>query len=161
MCIRDRCTHWGKITNPLALGREVSVDNAEKVIEIEPTDAAPIGTHLIRPEPPHDFSFGTHGGVYRTVEKTNAKGDVTTEEKLIMPYEFFMVDLLQENETYISRFAAVRSKSVTYVAVPSEVLASKDATIKCLSAQNIMASFGAGNDQHLYAYVRALSLIHI
>jgi len=149
------CTHWGKITNPLALGREVSVDNAEKVIEIEPTDAAPIGTHLIRPEPPHDFSFGTHGGVYRTVEKTNAKGDVTTEEKLIMPYEFFMVDLLQENETYISRFAAVRSKSVTYVAVPSEVLASKDSTIKCLSAQNIMASFGAGNDQHLYAYVRA------
>lgn len=150
------CPHWGKITNPLALGWENALVTTEKEFTVEPeADTQRPGLHLTRPVPPRGFSYGSHGGVYRTVSEQDNKGNVITSEIMIMPYEFFMVDLLQDGDSYKSRFAAIRAKSVTYVVLPSAALASKDSTIKELSRQNIMASFGAGNDAHLYAYVRA------
>lgn len=152
------CPHWGKITNPLALGRAVKTEVGPKeyVSTTPEDDDAPIRpTAPPRPNAPYGFSYGASSGVYRQVAEVDSKGGTTTREVLITPYDFYLVDLLQEGATYLSRFAAVRQKTVTYVALPSEALASKDATIKCLSSQNVMASFGAGCDAHLAAYVRA------
>ena len=63
----SKCKHFGKITNPLALGREIVADNAPKEIELVPADpddpeAPPIT--VVRPTPPKGYSYGINGGVF-------------------------------------------------------------------------------------------------
>lgn len=154
--ICETCAHWGKITNPLALGREVLVSVEEKIYSTgdETTDGAPntAFSHIKRPTPPRGYSFGRNGGVY--VQKKAVDSDATSTEVLLVPFDFFLVDVLQEGTTYLARFAAVRQKSVTYVVIPTKTVGSKDEVIKHLAAQNIIAAYGSGNDKNLYDYVR-------
>ena len=149
------CTHWGKITNPLALGREVAIDNEPKTFDVvDEQGVHHPGAHLKRPLPPVGYSFGARGGVYRQVTDTDSAGNISTRDVMILPYEFFLVDLLQENSTYTARFAVIRAKTVTYIVIPQKEIVKKDACISTLADQNVMASFGSGNDAHLAAYVR-------
>jgi len=39
--------------------------------------------------------------------------------------------------------------------LPQRAVVSKDETVKALASQNIIASFGSGNDKNLFEYVRA------
>lgn len=145
------CAHWGKITNPLALGRETQVVTEESEVEVEENGYAQT---IVRPKPPGGFTFGRNGGVYFT--KTDVTdGEESTSEHMLLPFDFFMLDTLVEDGVYTTRFMSIKNGNKTIVAVPNKVVTNKDATSASLAAQNIMASFGAGNDKNLYNYVRA------
>lgn len=158
------CPNYGKFTNALSLGRRSTTTIEPKEIHIdsntvdesgEPVPDQPY-SGLVRPVPPRGFSYGTQGGVFCTVSNVDKKGNVTKEEKMLLPYDFFLTDVMYEDE-YVSRFVAVRGKEVVHVVVPNSAMGNKDAVIKQLAAQNIICPFGHGYDAYLHGYVRAMA----
>lgn len=152
------CAHFGKITNPLALGREVLVDNEEKTFEIKPVDpddpdAPPV--LVTRPKPPKGYSYGANGGVYceRIVEE--ADGTKRKQQVMLLPYDLFVVDLLTKEGEYTVHLVANRPGKPVDVLLPQRYAVSKDELLKTLAQQNIIAAFGSGNDKNLFDYVRA------
>ena len=115
-----KCPHWGKITNPLILGREIQTDNTEKTIALETFTPEPesfeenfdedfeeVGAKdtaptITRPTPPRGFSYGKNGGVYRTVEEKDGEGKKITKEVQILGYDLFVVDLLDRKSTRLN-----------------------------------------------------------
>ena len=155
----DKCKHFGKITNPLILGREVSVDKSEKEITATPADStlAPQAEPVIyiRPTPPRGYAYGTKGGIYREVEEKNDDGEKVTDQKMILPYDLFIMDILKPmGGEHTIHMVAMRPEGVVDVMFPQKSIISKDELAKALAAQNIVSSFGAGNDNYLTAYVR-------
>jgi hypothetical protein len=148
--ICDGCPHWGKITNPLALGRETAVTTAETTIEVEGGDK-----QIVRPEPPRGYAYGMRGGVFMEKEDTDANGQVTKRQIMLLPYDVFPVDILSHNGEHLVHMLAVRDYKVQAVSFPQKAIVSKDETVKALAQQNVMAAFGSGNDKNLYDYVRA------
>jgi Domain of unknown function (DUF927) len=151
------CSHWGKITNPLALGRVVQADTAEKIYVLpaednESDDVVRAAPYITRPTLPRGFFYGKQGGVYLHKPALDGEGG---KDVMLTAFDFFMVDMLQEGTSYVSRFAAVRDKSVVFVVIPNRAMGSKDDVIKQLAAQNIIAAHGSGNDKNLYDFVRA------
>jgi hypothetical protein len=154
----QKCPHFGKITNPLALGRELVADNAPKEIEITPADpddpeAPPIT--VVRPTPPKGYSYGANGGVY--VDKMVEEADGTKRKKqvLVLPYDLFVVDLLNKEGEHTVHMVANRPNKAIDILMPQRYAVSKDECVKALAQQNIIAAFGPGNDVNLYEYVRA------
>ena len=152
------CPHWGKITNPLHLGRELATDNAEKEIVIEqPSESALLPATQIkvtRPTPPRGFSFGKNGGVYREVETQDEEKNSIKKQVLVLPYDLFAVDLLNVAGDHVVYMLAMRPEGPTNVTLAQKAVVSKDDTVKALAAQNIIAAYGAGNDKNLFDYVR-------
>ena len=148
--ICDGCPHRGKITNPLALGRETAVTTAETTIEVENGNQ-----HIIRPEPPRGYAYGVRGGVFMEKEDTDANGQVTKRQIMLLPYDVFPVDILNHNGEHLVHMLAVRDYKVQAVSFPQKAVVSKDETVKALAQQNVLATFGSGNDKNLYDYVRA------
>ena len=154
----EKCPHWSKITNPLALGRELVVDNEEKVLEIAPVDpddpdAEPI--KVTRPKPPKGYSYGAKGGVYAERIVEEADGTKRKQQVMLLPYDLFVVDLLQKDGEHTIHLVAARPGKPADVLVPQRYAVSKDELLKTLAQQNIIAAFGAGNDKNLFEYVRA------
>lgn len=167
------CPHFGKITNPLRLGREIKTDNTEKLIDLTPAQELPedelyqedeqgvsvedpsTGLVVKRPAPPRGYNYGTNGGVY--CERTIEDGDGTKSKKQvqILAYDLFVVDMLQQEEDYAVHLVATRPDGAKHITMPSKCVVSKDETVKFLAGQNIIASFGKGNDANLFDYVRA------
>jgi hypothetical protein len=154
----QKCPHFGKITNPLALGRELVADNAPKEIEITPADpddpeAPPIT--VVRPTPPKGYSYGANGGVY--VDKMVEEADGTKRKKqvLVLPYDLFVVDLLNKEGEHTVHMVANRPNKAIDILMPQRYAVSKDECVKALAQQNIIAAFGPGNDVNLYEYIRA------
>jgi hypothetical protein len=152
------CQHWGKITNPLIFGREMSVVTNETEVEV----AAPAGaaddaeTILVsQPEPPRGFAYGQRGGVFMERSELDANGSEVKKQLLLCSHTIFPVDILNNNGIHEVHFCVIRNKQLHEVLVPQKSIASQDETIKHLSSQNIMASFGAGNDKNFYGYIRA------
>ena len=145
--ICGKCPHWGNITNPLALGREIKTREAQDVAQ----DAPDIASHINYPTLPRGYSYGEHGGIYGT--RTNKDG--SKDQIQLLPYVFVMVDSMREGAVHRTRFVAVRKDSIIYVTVPSEAVGKKETVIRILAGQNIIACHGANNDQNLYDYVRA------
>jgi hypothetical protein len=156
--ICEGCKHFGKITNPLALGREILADNTEKQIEITPVDPddpeAPPVT-VTRPIPPKGYSYGAKGGVFveRMVEE--ADGTKRKHQIMIVPYDLFVVDLLNKDGEHTVHMVANRPGAPIDVLMAQRYTVSKDECLKTLAQQNIIASFGAGNDKNLFEYIRA------
>lgn len=148
--ICDGCPHRGKITNPLALGRETAVTTAETTIEVEDGDK-----QIIRPEPPRGYAYGVRGGVFMEKEDTDANGQVTKRQIMLLPYDVFPVDILNHNGEHLVHMLAVRNYKVQAISFPQKAVVSKDETVKALAQQNVLATFGSGNDKNLYDYVRA------
>jgi hypothetical protein len=148
--ICDGCPHRGKITNPLALGRETAVTTAETTIEVENGNK-----QLTRPEPPRGYAYGIRGGVFMEKEDTDANGQVTKRQIMLLPYDMFPVDILSHNGEHLVHMLAVRDYKVQAVSFPQKAVVSKDETVKALAQQNVLATFGSGNDKNLYDYVRA------
>ena len=148
--ICDGCPHRGKITNPLALGRETAVTTAETTINVENGNQ-----QLIRPEPPRGYAYGIRGGVFMEKEDTDANGQVTKRQIMLLPYDMFPVDILNHNGEHLVHMLAVRDYKVQAVSFPQKAVVSRDETVKALAQQNVMATFGSGNDKNLYDYVRA------
>jgi hypothetical protein len=152
--ICDGCPHWGKITNPLALGRETAVVTAETTIEL-PAVEGQEAKQLMRPEPPRGYAYGIRGGVFMEKEDTDANGQVTKRQIMLLPYDVFPVDILNHNGEHLVHMLAVRDYKVQAISFPQKAVVSKDETVKALAQQNVLATFGSGNDKNLYDYVRA------
>ena len=170
------CPHFGKITNPLRLGREIKTDNTEKVIDLTPAQESEqdedyweaeanetgeqvelpdSGQKVVRPKPPRGFSYGSQGGVYCDKMIENEDGSKTRKPVQILAYDLFVVDMLKQEEDYGVHLVALRPDGVKNITLPSKCVVSKDETVKYLAGQNIIASFGKGNDANLFDYVRA------
>lgn len=157
------CKHFGKITNPLALGREVQVETEEKVLTVAPAEtntrvdeAEPAQVTYVRPTPPRGFAYGRQGGIYREVETPTEDGDSVTEQKMILTYDLFIMDILKPvGGDHTVHMVALRPEGAVDILFPQKVIISKEELAKALAAQNIIAAFGAGNDAHLFTYVRA------
>lgn len=166
----QNCPHWGKVTNPLILGREIKVDNTAKVIEIKPVEDVEFdsydvveevldtsdkgGRKLHRPEPPRGYSYGANGGVYANVQDEDSDGKKITKSVQLLPYDLFVVDILKTDDGHMVHMAAVRPTGVVTMDFPQRSIISKEETLKWLAGQNIVASF-MGHDKKLYEYVRA------
>ena len=153
------CKHWGKITNPLALGREVRVSTEEKEIPINNPSVvdtiveAP--SKIKRPPAPKGFAYGEKGGVY--VERLIEQDDGSKAKKLvpILPYDMFVVDILNAQNDHSVHMVALRPEGPVDLIIPQKVVVSNVETVKALAQQNVIASFGQGNDKNLFDYVRA------
>jgi hypothetical protein len=172
------CPHFGKITNPLALGREIKTDNTEKDVVVDytapntpddvdlmfdlPDEATDIDMgdesphqKVRRPKAPRGFSYGTHGGVYCEREDKDGEGKKFTKQVQILAYDMFVVDMLKQETDYVVHLVALHPMGAKNVTMPSKHVVSKDETVKFLAGQNIIASYGKNNDQNLFDYVRA------
>ena len=156
--ICTNCPHFGKITNPLALGRKVVVSNEPAEIVVSPAvekaveEVAPITVQ--RPAPPRGFSYGKQGAIFREVKEKDAEGKEITGQSMVLPYSLFVVDILRHEKEHEVHMLATRPEGAFEVIIPQRAVVSKDETTKCLAQQNIVASYGAGNDKHLFDYVR-------
>ena len=171
--ICTKCKHWGKITNPLVLGREIKTDNTQKQIALTPVaefneteldeeetygpedDDLPVAPSITRPEPPRGYSYGEHGGVYctRAIED-EITGKKSKSNIQLLPYDLFVVDLLKMDNDHLVHMAACRPEGVETLNFPQKSIVSKDETLKWLAAQNIVSTF-VGYDKVLYEYVSA------
>jgi hypothetical protein len=152
--ICDGCQFFGKVTNPLALGRETAVVTAETTIEL-PAVEGQEAKQLKRPEAPRGYAYGVRGGVFMEKEDTDANGQVTKRQIMLLPYDLFPVDILSSNSEHLVHMLAVRDYKTVDISFPQKSVVSKDETVKALAQQNILAAFGSGNDKNLYDYVRA------
>lgn len=153
--ICENCPHWGKITNPLQLGREMAVVATEVEIEVDTGSPSEPPKKMLQPEPPRGYSYGQHGGVFMEKEDTDAQGNVNKRQIMLCQYTIFPVDILNNNGVHEVHFYAIRRNKVQEILLPQKCVASKDETIKHLAVQNVMAAFGSGNDKHFYEYIRA------
>lgn len=172
------CSHFGKITNPLALGREIKTDNTEKDVDVNyeapsvpddvdlmfdaPDEASDIDMgeesphqKVRRPKAPRGFSYGTNGGVYCEREDKDGEGKKFTKHVQVLAYDMFVVDILKQETDFVVHLVALHPMGAKNVTMPSKHVVSKDETVKFLAGQNIIASYGKGNDENLFNYVRA------
>jgi hypothetical protein len=152
------CKHWGKITNPLALGREVRISNEEIEVPINSSSdsAMPSEQRTVkRPPAPKGYAYGDKGGVY--IERSVEQDDGTKVKKMvpILPYDMFVVDILNAQNDHSVHMVALRPEGAVDLIIPQKVVVSQMDTVKVLAQQNIIACFGQGNDQNLFSYVRA------
>jgi len=175
------CPHWGKITNALALGRDVLThveprqiivptntlkdDNAPEPVLDDDEDDGPgvLQTRKVEiPSPPRGYMYGERGGVYVEVKETDASG-VTIKTKVeVLSHDLFVVDLLKmEDGEHRVHMMAIKptpdGKGKDYISIimPTKAVVSRDDLLKCLAAHNIYASRGSAMDVHLFGYVRA------
>ena len=157
--ICQNCPNWGKITNPLILGREIDLDTSEKEIEVEVQSegyAAPkklVRVH--RPQPPRGYAYGTNGGIFMERIVKDEEGGKSKKQVMLLPYELFVVDILNSNNEHTVHMLALKPEGGVNVTMPQKAVVSKDETVKALASQNIVAAFGSGNDKNLFEYVRA------
>jgi len=150
------CIHWGKITNPLILGRSTAVTTTEKTIELTAvTNGKEETTKVQRPETPRGYAYGVRGGVFMEKEDEDAHGNKMVRQVMILPYDLFPVDILHNAGEHTVHMLALRTNGAQTVTLPQKAVVSKDETVKSLASQNIVAAFGAGNDNNLAAYIRA------
>lgn len=153
------CQHWGKITNPLRLGASVDLQVEEKVVEVVLPSSDPDGEgevqSFVRPKAPNGFGYGPKGGVYREVVEEDPEGNKIKVQKQILPYEMFLVDVLNQSGTHSAQLVVMRHNRCDVLNYPMRAAASKDDTIKYLAEHNVIACYGQGNDKHLFDYVRA------
>lgn len=174
------CKHWGKITNPLALGNEVAIDNAPKQI------AVPLQTHtdadavtvadegetqaartFTRPPAPKGYDYGKNGGIYRTLEVVDQQTGVKDVLQIpVLPYDLYVVDVLRMDDNMLyAHLMAVRpignaenpaDNTTEYVTIilPQKTAVSKDDLLKVLASHGVLAANGKNNDVALYEYVR-------
>ncbi len=147
------CSHWGKITNPLSLGRETAVSTEAKVVDIPQDDGST--AKIMRPEPPRGYAYGQHGGVFMERDDEDADGNKIKRQIMLLPFDLFPLDILNINGDHTVYMVALRKSGPQEVTLPQRAVVSKDDTLKSLATQNIIAAFGAGNDKNLFDYVRA------
>ena len=153
--ICTECPHWGKITNPLALGRQFETENQAKEIEIpQATEDAPEPVKVNRPPAPKGFSYGKNGAIFRDQKVEDADGGTQTKQVIVLPYSLFVVNILHHEGQHIVHMLALRPEGASEVTLNQRAVVSKDETLKTLAEQNILA-FGGWNDKNLFEYVRA------
>jgi hypothetical protein len=155
--ICDKCPHYGNITNPLALGREIKVETEEKEIVFEKVVAEDADAEQItvtRPVPPKGFAYGNTGGIFMDRMVDNEEGKKERKQVMLLPYDLFAVDILNNAGDHLVHLMAFRPEGQVDILIPQKSVVSKDETVKALANQNIICAYGAGNDKNLFDYVR-------
>ena len=156
--ICEGCKHFGKITNPLALGREVMTNTDEKEILVEMAPVAedvPAEKLIItRPTPPRGFSYGDNGGIFIQKDMEDADGTKTTKNIVLLSYDLFVVDVLHDAGEHVIHLIATRPEGAIDIMLQQKSIISKDETLKALASQNVIAAHGS-LDKELFYYVRA------
>ena len=161
--ICDNCPHFGKITNPLALGREIKVDTEAKEVIIDRVQEKEIDANLndetepvkiTRPTPPKGFAFGANGGVFMDRMVEDEQGGKSRKQVMLLPYDLFAVDVLNNNGDHVVHLMAFRPEGAVDILIPQKSIVSKEETVKALANQNIIACFGSGNEKNLFDYIR-------
>jgi hypothetical protein len=157
--ICDKCPHFSHITNPLALGREIKVEVEAKEVVVERVSLEDLGQAeplmtITRPTPPKGFAFGTNGGVFMDRMVEDEQGGKSRKQVMLLPYDLFAVDVLNNNGDHLVHLMAFRPEGAVDILIPQKSIVSKDETVKALANQNIIASFGSGNDKNLFDYIR-------
>lgn len=120
-----KCPHWGKITNPLALGRELITDDEEQLVLVPVTldtgvtpvlenpnitadepeeldeDVGPVGQRfrsIKRMRPPQGFHYGEKGGVFRKITEKDAAGTRIEATVPVLTYDLYVADMLRMDE---------------------------------------------------------------
>lgn len=150
----QKCPHFGKITNPLALGREAEVTTEEREVVVA-TDPETPAQVIKRPVPPKGYMYGKNGGVYVEKIVEEADGTKRKQQVMILSYDLFVVDILSKDGEHTVHMLAHRPDKTMDVLIPQRYAVSKDELLKTLAQQNIIAAFGAGNDKNLFEYARA------
>jgi len=154
--ICEKCPHFSKITNPLALGREIKVDNAPKEVVVEQAEDTPEAEvkTITRPTPPKNYSYGANGGIFMDKMLEDEDGKKSRKQVMLLPYDLFALDILNNEGDHLVHMVAMRPEGAVDILLPQKSVVSKDETVKALANQNILASYGAGNDKNLFEYVR-------
>lgn len=154
----EGCQHFGKVTNPLILGKAVATETEAKEVTITQPDAShvkqPVEKTLLRPTAPRGFVYGKNGGVYMQKDDEDADGKKVTRELPLLPYDLFVVDILQSESDHTVHMVYMRPEGAADILLPQKAIVSKDDTLKALASQNVLAMLGAGNDKNLFEYVR-------
>jgi hypothetical protein len=153
----ETCPHYNKFTNPLSLGREIKVDVEQKEVVVERVqeeEAVLTPQTITRPTPPKGFAFGTNGGVFMDRMVEDEQGGKSRKQVMLLPYDLFAVDILNSNGDHLVHLLAFRPEGAVDILIPQKSIVSKDETVKALANQNVIASYGAGNDKNLFDYIR-------
>jgi hypothetical protein len=82
------------------------------------------------------------------------QGGKSRNQVMLLPYDLFAVDVLNNNGDHLVHLVAFRPEGAVDILIPQKSIVSKDETVKALANQNIIASFGSGNDKNLFDYIR-------
>ena len=157
------CPHFGKITNPLALGRKLEVETEAKEIVIQtPSPTAEsegfvepsLPVTIQRPAAPRGFSYGKNGAIFKDTKGEDADGNEVNKQIMVLPYSLFVVNILRLENEHIVYMLALRPDGITEIMLPQKAVVSSVETVKNLAEQNIIAAYGQGNDKNLFDYVR-------
>ena len=150
----EGCPHQGKITNPLALGREIAVTTEAAKIVLPAEDIEAPQIQIQRPTPPRGFSYGAKGGVFREKKTKDEEGKDLVVQSMVLPYDLFVIDILKIETEHQVHMLALKPEGPVNIVIPQRAVVSNVDTVKSLAEQNIVASFGSGNDKNLFDYVR-------
>ena len=147
--ICEGCAHWGKITNPLALGRELEVA----------TDPEPVAVHAdlppqAKPPLPRGFDYATNGGIiyHKPAEK---KAEFSTDI-LVTAYDVFLSRVFRTSAgNHIAEFTTVKEGVTSTFAIETKDITTDAKVISLLADNNIYTLYGAGHDTYLARYIRA------
>jgi hypothetical protein len=147
--ICERCPHWGKITNPLILGREFEVAQ----------DPEPVVTHAeLPPQPrpplPRGFDYATNGGII--YHKPAEKKAEFSSDILVTAYDVFLSRVFRTSVgNHIAEFTTVKENVTSTFAIETKDITTDAKVISLLADNNIYTLYGAGHDVFLARYIRA------
>lgn len=96
----EGCKHWGKIKSPVVLGHSgvLAADEEDNRIEETITDKMGVAETKTYEIPPFPYPFfrGKNGGVYVKETRESKDGTSVSEDKLIYPYDLYVVSLIDD-----------------------------------------------------------------
>jgi hypothetical protein len=153
----EGCTHKGKLTTPIVLGKEIAAADVDEegnyVVEddIEVSEEEENSTRVI-PAFPYPFFRGATGGIYI---KAAADGE---EDKLVYEHDLYVVKTMKDPASDNAMSALIRvhlpRDGMDEFSVPLEQIVGKDSPLKKLLARRGVVGF-AGQMENLTYFVQA------
>jgi uncharacterized protein (DUF927 family) len=98
--------------------------------------------------------LAANGGVFMDRMVEDEQGGKSRKQVMLLPYDLFAVDILNSNGDHLVHLLAFRPEGAVDILIPQKSIVSKDETVKALANQNVIASYGSGNDKNLFDYIR-------
>lgn len=131
----DGCAYYGKITNPLALGREIiEATEEDNVIRLEPEDGEEEAVILQIPPYPDPYFRGKNGGIYK-----RPIGD-EEEPKRIYEHDLYVVKRMRDpvlGEVVVMKLHLPRDGVKEFV-IPNSQVTDKSELRKQLSSHGVI-----------------------
>lgn len=150
--ICEGCMHWGKITNPLILGREFEVAEEDVVITPDQPDVP----QYYRPPAPRGFDYARNGGIIYHKPAGPNKSDIP-KDILLTTYDLFMTRTFKDttDQSRFAEFMVIKGTTQITFAIPFAAMGSEAKIIDQLASNGVLTAFGFGTNKYLAAYVHA------